>query len=260
LGGPVGAVSTGIGLLGAAGSLFGGNGNNAAALRAQANANGEADTLGGIQHWYGDQAGQQLDYFNEDNAGARTAAGNLLRYYQTDPYTDGRMAHDLNVAKGGLDANIARARFANIARSTRSGNVTGAGGPSSTSAGVDAYLAAQDALGTMQAQGRVAQAAYDNTGQRLTAANALEQGLAGQDYSRTQLNEGRYADTTNQELSYWSNQAAQDRALAAQQAGGAMAGLQGLGQGLTYMPSYNQGYSNIMKSLSVPALPGDLKN
>lgn len=252
LGGPVGAAGAGIGLVGAIGSLFGSNGNNNAFKQAQGNADTQADDLGGAQNFYRDQAGQQQQYYNVDNANARDASASYLKFLQTDPYTSGRTAYDINAAKGGMDANIAKSRFSNIARSMGTGGVTNTGGPGSTTSGVDAYLQAQDVLGTNRAQNEEAQAQYTNTGQRLAGATDLTQGDAQTDFGRAQENEGQFVNTTDQQMNFWQDQATQDRSAASAEAGQGMTALGGLGQQLAYGPSMRGAYGNMAKSLGTP--------
>jgi hypothetical protein len=222
-----GPWGTGLKIAGALGGLFGGGVNNDAYNAAKQNAGNNAGQLSGIRDWYATRANQQGANYGVDNGLARTAAGTLEKYYQTDPTNDSAYARDLSRADGGLHANIARAQFENLENAGNNGSMVPGGGLSGSGHGINAYLSAIDALGTSSNQIQVAGQNQQRRVANMQDEYGLTSGMANQDYSNAGQATGQEGDLTKSLMDWYQGQ--EQNALGQAQTAGnaAMGGLSG---------------------------------
>lgn len=217
-------ISGGLGLLGAAQSLFGKS--NSAYKDDRANANNNAGSLADIRNWYSTQKTDQNNFYKSDNADARAGLGRLGDFLTTDPNNDSAYARDLARADNGLHANIAKMTLQNAATGAANG-VPGAA-PSSSTSGVNAYLQALDALGTSANQVGVADTNRQLREKNLTDYYNLYNNQAGQDYGNANTAATNETNISGQLMNYWNGQAQDELQQDQAQGGATLSGLGGV--------------------------------
>lgn len=212
---PIEAVAGGLSLLG---GLGGGGGSGYRDARRNADSN--AGTLADVRNWYDTNRNTQQGYYNLDNGTARQGTSRLLDYLGRDPVTDDRYARDLSRAKGSLDRNMATAGNNLTAQYSANGQMSPGGAPSSSSQGIQAYLAAANALGTNEAMTQVAGNNYETRKRNLFDYANVASGQAATDWGNANSSAGNEAGLTQSLMDYYAKQA-QEQAARDQQGFGA---------------------------------------
>lgn len=191
-------------------SGFFGGGGNSGWKEARGNAYSRADDLAGLGTGWEGRGNEAFNNFGTDYAANRSALGKEIGYYSQDPNTDARYSTDLNRAYGNTDAQTAAAQMAAEGRAGLTGNIQPGAGGSSSSAGTNAYLAAQGLLAKNNAQVQVANQNLARRQQYMGNVSNLTGQLAGGDWSRgTQaLGEAQGIDTNLE--NFWNGQQEQD--------------------------------------------------